>query len=544
MVIQALGRQRRGRGKASRRPEPMTFLFERHPPPLLIRSGSLSCMVRLGELCAATSLFTDLGTGQPVEHGLRACLVSMRLAEVLGLDTEVRREVFFVTLLRFLGCTAESHHAAELFNGDDVGLMSGMAPVTMGSTLEEFGGLVRTANRTVGFPGSLRSLASALADPAGGERLLDAHCEVASRLAFDMGLPAEVSTALDRGYARWDGRGVPRWVGGEEVPMSVRVSVVARDLELWGREFGSRLAGEILQRRRERAYAPAVVDAAIDVGIDALRDCDDDLWDVVVGLEPAPWLEVAGDELPGALAALGDFADLKAPEFTGHSRRVARIVTRAADIAGLAADEAGTLALAGSVHDLGVVAAPVRVWRTAPRLGPAEEEQARVHPMWSERLLSRVSGLEQVAACAGRHHERLDGTGYPTGAVDDLDRSAGILACAEFYVERSRMGRTAAAELAALGTARALPAGGVRAVLDAVDAPGPSVVVERPAGLTEREVDVLRLLAGGMTNRQIAEQLGISKRTVGSHVEHIYLKAGVRTRAAATLFAVRHNLID
>lgn len=69
------------------------------------------------------------------------------------------------------------------------------------------------------------------------------------------------------------------------------------------------------------------------------------------------------------------------------------------------------------------------------------------------------------------------------------------------------------------------------------------VVVPRPAGLTEREVDVLRLLARGKTNRQVAGDLAISVKTVGAHVGHLYAKAGVRSRAAATVFAMQHDLL-
>lgn len=502
--------------------------------------------VRLGELCAGASLFTDLGTGQPVEHGLRTCVISMRLAEVLNLDGETQRETFFVSLLRFLGCTADSYQVADLFDGDELGFFSGMAPMTMGSPVEELSGSVRVGSRLAGVTGGLRAVLGAVADRGVKDRLLDAHCEVASRLAHDMGLASNVSAALDKAYARWDGRGVPRGVSGKAVPISIRLSVVARDLELWGREYGSASAAETLRSRREQAYDPTVVDAALDVGIDALRRCDDDLWELVCDLEPAPRAELDDPaSIRRALQALGDFADLKAPEFTGHSRRVERIVAQAAEVAGLTGTEFETLACAGCVHDVGVVAVPVRVWQTL-RPGPGDTEQRRLHPMWTTRLLGRVADLSGVADVAGRHHERADGSGYPAGLSGEMGRSAGLLACAELYDEalsRTRDADQVAKEMRRLEGEGSLSKKDVSAVLAAVGAASPLVDVERPGRLTEREVDVLRLLATGHTNRQIAGQLGISPKTVGSHVEHIYAKAGVRTRAAATLYAVQNNLI-
>ena len=71
----------------------------------------------------------------------------------------------------------------------------------------------------------------------------------------------------------------------------------------------------------------------------------------------------------------------------------------------------------------------------------------------------------------------------------------------------------------------------------------PSTSFPQAAGLTERELEVLLALVRGGSNRQIAEQLGISAKTVGHHVEHVYKKAGVRSRAAATVWAFEQDLV-
>ena len=64
-----------------------------------------------------------------------------------------------------------------------------------------------------------------------------------------------------------------------------------------------------------------------------------------------------------------------------------------------------------------------------------------------------------------------------------------------------------------------------------------------PSGLTDREVEVLRLVAGGSSNREVARALVISPRTAEHHVQHIYGKIGVSTRAAAAMFAMQHGLL-
>jgi DNA-binding NarL/FixJ family response regulator len=75
------------------------------------------------------------------------------------------------------------------------------------------------------------------------------------------------------------------------------------------------------------------------------------------------------------------------------------------------------------------------------------------------------------------------------------------------------------------------------------DSDSPPVDAEALAGLTGREAEVLRLLADGLTDREIAERLSISPRTVGGHVSSVLGKLGVASRTAALGHAVRHGLV-
>lgn len=504
--------------------------------------------VRVAELCAATSLFTDLGTGQPTEHGLRTCLIAMRLADALGLDSSARGELFHVSLLRFLGCTADAADVAALAGGDEIRFLAGMAPVAMGSPREEIARMVRLAGAGERWPRRLRLLAGALTDSKGGERLLSAHCEVGSRLATELSLPDGVAAALGAAYARWDGRGVPAGLAGADIPVSIRVSIVARDVELWARETGPDAARRVLEQRRGRAYDPAVVDAALGIGVEGVCDLASDLWPAVLDLEPTPATRVSGATLRRALAALGDYADLKLPERAGHARRVARLASTVAEVAGLGDADAEILVDAALVHDVGIVAVPVGTWRGRARAGGTDSEQFRLHPHWSARVLGRCRGLDRVASVAGQHHERRDGSGYPFGLSGDVGQVSGLLACTVLFDELSAVGdrspaATVAGEMTELAAAGTLDRRDVSSVLEAAGLDVPRTRVDRPAHLTEREVEVLGRLARGLTNRQIAAALGISVKTVGAHVEHVYAKAAVRSRAAATLFAMQHDLV-
>ncbi len=163
-------------------------------------------------------------------------------------------------------------------------------------------------------------------------------------------------------------------------------------------------------------------------------------------------------------------------------------------------------------------------------------------------MLGRCIGLDRVTLAAGQHHERRDGSGYPFGLAGDLGRVLGLLAVVVLFDELTAIGDRredvdVAAEMAALADAGALDQRDVHTVLEAVGLDAPRARVDRPAGLTEREVDVLGLLAHGLINRQIADALGVWVKTAGAHIEHIYTKVGVRSRAAATLFTLQHDLV-
>jgi DNA-binding NarL/FixJ family response regulator len=153
---------------------------------------------------------------------------------------------------------------------------------------------------------------------------------------------------------------------------------------------------------------------------------------------------------------------------------------------------------------------------------------------------------------AGSHHERLDGSGYHRGTRGQgLDQAARILAAADCYcaMREERPYRPAlAAPAAEAELMRDVEEGRLDPeAVDAVLAAAGHRVAQRPrelpSGLTQRELEILLVLVRGKSNQEIADDLRISVKTVGNHVQHVYEKAGVRSRAAATLWAFEHDLV-
>ena len=501
----------------------------------------------------ALSLATDLGTGQPMEHGLRTCWLSVRTAEALGLDAAARSCVYYVALLRFLGCTSDAADTAVLAGGDDVAFNAAMAPMLMAQPGEAMRYFVRHLAEDLPAPRRAGRVVRALTDPGMTGRSLSQHCEAGSRLAARVGLGESVCHALAHAYERWDGDGHPDGLSGDTVPMAVRVVSVARDAELWERRAGWPATVEVLGHRRGHGYDPAVVDVVVEAGREWLGDVADDPCAAVLDAEPAPVATIPAGGLDAALAAVADFTDVKSPWLRGHSPGVAALVAAAAGAAGLPDGDAVTLRRAALVHDVGRVGVPNGIWDRPGPLSADQWERVRLHPYLTERVLRRCPLLAPFADVAARHHERADGSGYHRGTSgDQLDVGARLLAAADAYhaMTEDRPHRPAltpsdaASQLAADVDAGRFGRVEVDAVLAAAGQPRLPAAATNPAGLTDREVEVLCLIARGRLNKQVAATLGISAKTVGHHIEHIYAKAGVATRAGATLFAMEHGLLS
>ena len=247
---------------------------------------------------------------------------------------------------------------------------------------------------------------------------------------------------------------------------------------------------------------------------------------------------------------MGNFADLMSPYLAGHSAGVAELAAAAARRCRI--DEAGVVALrrAALVHDLGRVAVDARIWQKRGPLSADEWERVRLHPYYSGRVLARSEFLATLAPVAGAHHERLDGSGYHRGVTGaELALPARVLAAADAYhamteprSHREPLAPDRAAEiLGEQASAGRLDADAVTAVIESAGQRAPRL--ERPAGLTEREAEVVGMLARGLQTKQVARALGISVKTADRHIQNAYRKIGVSSRAAATLFAMEHGLL-
>ena len=507
--------------------------------------------VRLNEVLVAISMATDLGLGQPSEHMVRAARLSMRLGDRLGLESSQLAVLYDVSLLTYVGCPVYGNEAALVF-GDDIDFRSGTYDVDLRSRdgmrymLSHAGKGSTVVNR---WQQTVRLMAS------GGRGVAEQmanHCSAAGLLADRLGLNAEVRSGIEQSYARWDGKGVPRGLQGDQLSLASRISNVADAAEVLERRLGISGAVETIRRRRGTHFDPAVVDAFVTNPSDLFDRIADDSVDELLELEPVERAPLTDEGLDGALEAVGDFCDLRTPCFAGHARGTAELAAAAAELLELPAEEIRLLRRAAHVHDVGRFGVPGGVLSKPSPLSGSDLERMRMHVYYVERIFSRPETLRRVGLVASMHHERMDGSGYhraASGAV--LTNPCRILAVADAYhaMRQPRPYREPLSPEAAAGEIRADVAAGrldptaARAVLEVAGHGGRTTRSPGQSGLTPREREVLALLAVGETNKGIARRLGISAKTVGNHVEHIYAKLGVGNRAGAALIAMQQGIV-
>ncbi len=518
----------------------------------------MTTSVRRADFLMALAYATDLATGHSRDFALRSCVLAMRFAEVAGLDVETRRGVYHQALLRYIGCNADTHLLASAF-GDEIALRRDLQRIDIGNKSELAETIVRAISRTFAdaAPAALaeaveRGLAEAMQVSV---PILSGHCEVARRIAERIGLSDEIRENLGQLYERWDGKGLPRGLSGNAVKLPVRLVTLAQDAIALNEAHGFDTMKAMIGKRAGGGYEAELAGLFLVHAERLFADLDGPVdRETILALEPAPHAMLDETGCEEAYLAIADMIDMRTPFTFGHSRAVAALAEAAGKHIGLPTADICDVRWAAYAHDIGELAVPVSVWMRAGRLTERETDAARLHPYHGERALAPLGGDgKAIAALVQRHHERLDGSGYFRNARGaDLSPAARILAAAEAFqtAREDRPYRPALSDAAAAAKVRTavreekLCGDAVEAVLACAGQPARRDTPERLAGLTPREIEVLRLIAGGHTAKEAARRLEIAPKTADNHIQSLYSKIGVSTRAAAALYALERGLIQ
>jgi len=511
--------------------------------------------MRRADFMMVLAYASDLATGHSRDFALRSCVLAMRIADLAGLSEKDRRNAYHQSMLRYVGCNADTDLLSNLF-GDEIALRKDLVGLDMGNRAELGRVFVQAFKRlyyNLEPASQQQAIEAGLAQATSVVRpVLTAHCEVAQRIGERLGLSEEIRRNLGQIYERWDGKGLPRGTAGDDVLPAVRLITLAQDVIALSEAVGIEAMSEIVASRADGPYEADLARlvsanaATLMEGIGSTVDRE-----TILALEPDPPVMLDEPACDESFLAIADMIDMRMPFTLGHSRAVAELAEGAGRQMGLPDADVIALRWSGCIHDIGELVVPVSTWMRNGPLSVRERDAAQLHAYYGERALASF-GLdgEAMAALVLRHHERLDGSGYHRKVSgSDLSPAARILAAAEaFQTSREeRPYRKALSSEAAAGQLRTAVRDGcictdaAEAVLAIAGQPSRRATPRPLAGLTPREIEVLRLIASGLTAKETARKLDISPKTADHHIQGIYGKIGVTTRAAAALYAVEHG---
>ena len=510
----------------------------------------------LAVLLCALSFATGLGLGERMEHGLNSAYLGLRLADVLNLPNEEREAVFYGALLKDVGCTACSATISAFFPDDELVPRLDFILVDPTRLNDIIAWLSRNVPLDSQLPGRISRLLSFLVQcgPVVKE-MIRGHCEIGELFARRLGFPEYVQHTLRFQLERWDGKSLAYGLKDTAVPLAARILFVAVTVELaYG--FGGPAAARALAREQRGArFDPEVVDAFLTLEKQA------DFWptlehesaqSVTLAMQPPTSADrMMADQMEVVCEALADLVDIKTYESWNHSRIVAEVAVGIGSYLGLGEAEQTRLRCAALVHDIGNVAIPLRILEKGDSRSASEWEYYRLHSYYTQRVLERVEPLQELAPAAAAAHEWINGQGYHRQLIgEQIPLNGRILAVADTYAQLMQQQGDLVEPADVLRKMRPLVGtqfdgscyDALAASLNSAHRVKRTVPRRRQLGdLTEREAEVLRLLAQGQSNPQIAQTLVISRKTVEHHLEHIYNKIGVTCRTSAVVYAVQQG---
>jgi putative nucleotidyltransferase with HDIG domain len=388
----------------------------------------------LSAVIGSLSYALDIAEGQPQGHAVRSCLIGMRLAEELEMNSSERSHLFYALLLKDAGCSANANRMSVLFEADDL-------------ETKRTSKLVDWSDKRVAFLWSLRSVAprSGLLKRIGvlkgirdeGEvtrKFMEARCDRGAEIARMLFLSEDTAAGIRSLDEHWDGRGMPDGLRGEEIPLAARIMCLAQTVEVFHANEGLKATKKMVKARRGTWFDPALVDSFLSFYQDRL------FWASLETPDVSEWepqdSALSGDDarLDVIAEAFARVIDAKSPFTARHSERVAEIADGMAEILDFDDDQRRVLRRAGLLHDIGKLAVSNRVLDKPGKLTEDEFTAIKTHPVYSLQILERAPCFTDLANLAANHHEKLDGSGYPRGLTEaDLDLPMRVLAVADIF---------------------------------------------------------------------------------------------------------------
>ncbi len=405
------------------------------PPPAAL---SVTPDLKLSELISALSHALDITEGQPEGHCVRCCWIGMHIGRVIGMSDDELWGLYYTLLLKDLGCSSNAARICELYLTDDLAFKRDFK--TVGDSLPQVLHFVlKHTGLKAGLAERFRSVMGIMRD--GNEiarELIATRCQRGAEIARLLRFPERVAQGIYSLDEHFNGQGKPEGLAGEAIPLYARIALLAQVIDVFHTAGGPQAALDEIRLRAGRWFDPLLVDAFGQVADTA------DFWrvlaaadinDAILALEPASHVVALDDDyLDDIAAAFGQVVDSKSPYTSGHSARVALYTDMIAEALGLSHERRRWLKRGALLHDVGKLGVSNSVLDKPGKLDDEEWAAVKAHAMYTETILSRIDAFAELARVAAAHHERLDGKGYPRGAMaDEISLETRIITTADIF---------------------------------------------------------------------------------------------------------------
>jgi HD-GYP domain-containing protein (c-di-GMP phosphodiesterase class II) len=394
--------------------------------------------LKLSELMSSLSYALDLTEGQPQGHCIRCCWIGMNIGQQMGLQSDQLWELYYVLLLKDLGCSSNASRICELYLTDDLTFKRDFKWVD-GSLPQVLRFVLRHTGSSAGIISRFKALSDIFAHgDAIAQELIQTRCtrgaDIARRLRFDEPVASGIHS-LDE---HWDGHGRPEGLAGDVISIYSRIALLAQVVDVINSSDGASAALIEVQSRSGTWFDPAAVDAFTEVGKDIC------FWEtlnspgvdtVILSLEPGEFEKPLDEDFFDDVAeAFGQVVDAKSPYTSGHSARVGLYTSLLAEDLGLTPERQRWLKRGALLHDVGKLGVSNSILDKPGKLTDAEYESVKLHAVYSGKILERVHAFEELARVCSGHHERLDGKGYPLGLMaDQISLETRIITTADIF---------------------------------------------------------------------------------------------------------------
>lgn len=401
----------------------------------------------LAEILSALSFALDLTEGAMPGHALRTCVLGMRIAAELGLTDHERASLYYALLLKDIGCSSNAARLCQIIGGGDeraikngVKLEDWTRPAHLRTST--FSLLWNTALPNAGFLTRAAGIVRiGLNQHRNNEEMIGLRCDRGAGIVRKLGLGDAVAEAVRGLDEHWDGSGYPEHRMALEIPLGSRILAVAQHLDVFASAYGIPAAMRELAERRARWFDPLLV--RIAERLHRSRT----LWSyampatpekqtraVVLDYAPRESHRLQHADVDLICEAFSDVVDAKSSFTFRHSLGVTGAAVRIAEQLGLREDRRRLVHRAALLHDIGKLRVPNSILDKPGKLSPEEWSIVSEHPAMTRQILSRIASFGLLAAVAGAHHERLDGSGYPDRlTANRLSLESRIIAVADVY---------------------------------------------------------------------------------------------------------------